>query len=126
MQDNTKLPPKFLKRFLDNYKVLKKWVESVYEHGLSLGQQELNDIDYKRVPKYGHRKWNVDNVEQCLLDAGVKPGDIAKALSSPAQAQKFVSAEVVNKLCVRPEIGEKLVATGSTVETFESLFEGEL
>lgn len=103
------LTPEMVARVLDNKALLEAWLDSVAAYGQGSAESGIEIPGYKLVAKRSNRAW-IDE-QQVVDEFGGDPAIelFTKKLKSPAQLEKIVGKEVVQKYCENPDKGVTLV-----------------
>ena len=101
----------------DNKDLINMYLKSVEEHIKSKLEQG-SFMNYTLKPKLSNRKWNDDAYDYLVENLSEEAFEVSSKLIGITKAEKLLGKEVVNKLTIREEEGNKIV---KILDKFENL-----
>jgi hypothetical protein len=99
-----------ISKVLTHAKTLEGWIKAVRSYAHNAVENGESVPGMKLVKKRGHRKWTNEKEAIDTLDMLLTEKEMyTKKLISPAQAEKIVGKETIDKLTTKPETGTQLV-----------------
>lgn len=103
------LSPEQITKVLEGASLVSQWVKDVQSYAHMMAESGKKVAGYKLVAKKGNRKWTNESLVAQEFEDLFADDLFDKKLKSPAQLEKIVGKENVDRLTTRPENGTTLV-----------------